>query len=94
MRCNKCHREAKHYHTQLCDHHMGDLCSTQFITDIPELNALYGNHIPYKKLFKYNMEQRGLWKKDGESLGSWHKRLSEAGTASRHLSSLGLALPE
>ena len=85
MKCNKCHKEAKHYHTQLCDHHMADICSTQFID---------GKHIPYKKLFKHNMEQRGLWKKDGESLGNWHKRLSEAGTTSRHLSSLGLALPE
>ena len=95
MSCHDCHKEAKHYSPlHLCDFHYAERFSTQFMPELCKELGIEGKDIHFKKLFKHNMEQRGLWKKDGESLGSRHKRLSEAGTASRHLSSLGLALPE
>ena len=95
MKCNDCHKEAKHYSPlQLCDFHYSERFSTQFMPKLCKELGIEGNDIHFKKLFKHNLEKRGLWKEESESLGSWHKRLSEAGTASKHLSSLGLVLSE
>ena len=95
MKCNDCHKEAKHYSPlQLCDFHYSERFSTQFMPELCKELGIEGNDIHFKKLFKHNLEKRGLWKEETESLGRWHKRLSEAGTASKHLSALGVVLSE
>ena len=78
MKCTDCNkRVATQLHPYLlCDGCWAERFSKQYNN---------GQSIPFKKLFKDNLEKRGLWIKEGESRDSWNERCALKGKKSKLL---------